>query len=195
MRELKCRQWIYQMGLGGCSQADHVLVTLPQCCGTAGSKEGRSKSLWQDWQPQINLGGACCWHTGTGTLCVPIARRGCPLCAALSGRAMVRGSLFQGFSFSKHKRTCLKFIPSCWSWESSITLKFGSLLSVPRLLCACTEPLTEPCRTPRWHVPRGWRCPGQQPLCGEHHGQSRHSPSPTAASQRVAASQLRHWPW
>lgn len=57
---------------------------------------------------------------------------------------MVRDSLFQGFSFSEYK-TYLKFIASCWSWDSSITLTFGALLSFPCLLCACTGLPTKPC--------------------------------------------------
>lgn len=73
--------------------------------------------------------------------------------------ATTRGSLLHAFSFSNHRRPCLKCVPSCWSWESSITLRFGCLCAFPSRCPALAGAGAAEGRSAPGSAPASWRQP------------------------------------
>lgn len=158
VREVKCRQWITSDG-AGCVLPSWTCVS------------DLAAVLWG-------------WRAGGAHSEVMCSTGGLPGAgAALGSRAVARGFYFKVLAFPNHKRTCLKFIPSRWSWESSITLRSGCLFAHRAL----TRPSIASC------VGREGGS-GAEVALQEHSGQLWHSPGTASSSSAcVAASQLRHW--
>lgn len=111
---------LYQIRLGFGSL--HICLWL---CPSSGSSPAHPRRP-HCWAPvcdfKVNIGLVllmlCCWPTGRLQVCERSAGQQCH---------SIR------FFISSFLKTCLKCIPSCWSWESSIPLAFALLVPVQLL--------------------------------------------------------------